>query len=632
MRNNYNPGYGGGQQSYNPHQQGYARQPQQPQGRAFGSPQRGGFQGAPQQGGAPGRTYQQMGRGGQQSFQPNNRTFQPQNTRTFSGNSNSVFGLPIVKAVPQGKQLPDVVEAIFNYFGNMQSAPHDLFSLQPNDPNVQALKSKVDFDTNAVMGAPYQVVAGLLVLYLQMLPHPIVPPKFYSTFLKVCDVIPQSGRAQQLRVFFAKMPSTTKSLALRLFSFLEKSRLGSNIYGPIFADYVARASVDYKGMQPSAASIKALQQCVEQASFISLQSQNPYLSEPGNQQVAPSFRLTAQAQYDFQATSAEMISFKANDQFSLINFVQDDWLEVFFNGRQGYVPSSFVNLLPTDSSMPSGNTMMNTNTYSNRFGSSTNRPNDSFSSSNSGFNNNNSGQNTYRFNPQSQSNDFNQGGSSGSFGSSNNVSIRSSSNSSSQSSLSSSGSGGGGGSRGVGRNNDHKIVVVGPGGVGKSALTILFVQNHFIEEYDPTIEDSYRKQVTVDGIPSFLNILDTAGQEEYSAMRDQYMRNGQGFLLVFSLTDHATFDEVESLYSHILQVKDFSTGVPTVLVGNKADLEAERAVQIPEAQALASKLGIPYLTTSAKSNINVEDAFFSIVREIRRTIKPVKKSSMCTLL
>merc|ERR1711913_279415 len=65
---------------------------------------------------------------------------------------------------------------------------------------------------------------------------------------------------------------------------------------------------------------------------------------------------------------------------------------------------------------------------------------------------------------------------------------------------------------------EYKLVVVGAGGVGKSALTIQLIQNHFVDEYDPTIEDSYRKQVVIDGETCLLDILDTAGQEEYSTM------------------------------------------------------------------------------------------------------------------
>ncbi|KAJ2412090.1 RAS1 protein, partial [Coemansia sp. RSA 2531] len=62
---------------------------------------------------------------------------------------------------------------------------------------------------------------------------------------------------------------------------------------------------------------------------------------------------------------------------------------------------------------------------------------------------------------------------------------------------------------------EYKLVVVGGGGVGKSALTIQFIQSHFVDEYDPTIEDSYRKQCTIDNETAMLDVLDTAGQEEY---------------------------------------------------------------------------------------------------------------------
>ena len=61
------------------------------------------------------------------------------------------------------------------------------------------------------------------------------------------------------------------------------------------------------------------------------------------------------------------------------------------------------------------------------------------------------------------------------------------------------------------RMREYKIVVLGSGGVGKSALTVQFVQGIFVEKYDPTIEDSYRKQVEVDGQQCMLEILDTAG-------------------------------------------------------------------------------------------------------------------------
>jgi len=164
---------------------------------------------------------------------------------------------------------------------------------------------------------------------------------------------------------------------------------------------------------------------------------------------------------------------------------------------------------------------------------------------------------------------------------------------------------------------EYKLVIVGGGGVGKSALTIQLIQNHFIDEYDPTIEDSYRKQVTIDEETCLLDILDTAGQEEYSAMRDQYMRTGQGFMLVYAITSRSSFDEISSFRDQILRVKD-KDKVPVVLVGNKCDLESERQVTTNEGNDLARNFGCPFLETSAKTRINVEEGFFNLVREIRK--------------
>ncbi|CAB5182894.1 unnamed protein product [Rhizophagus irregularis] len=71
----------------------------------------------------------------------------------------------------------------------------------------------------------------------------------------------------------------------------------------------------------------------------------------------------------------------------------------------------------------------------------------------------------------------------------------------------------------------HKVIMVGSGGVGKSALTLQYMYGDFVEEYDPTKADSYRKKVTLDGQECQIDILDTAGQEEYAAIRDNYYRD-----------------------------------------------------------------------------------------------------------
>ena len=154
---------------------------------------------------------------------------------------------------------------------------------------------------------------------------------------------------------------------------------------------------------------------------------------------------------------------------------------------------------------------------------------------------------------------------------------------------------------------DYKIVVLGSGGVGKSALTVQFVQGIFVEKYDPTIEDSYRKQVEVDGQQCMLEILDTAGTEQFTAMRDLYMKNGQGFVLVYSITAQSTFNDLQDLREQILRVKD-SEEVPMVLVGNKCDLEDERVVGKDQGLNLARQFSnCAFMETSAKAKIGVND-------------------------
>eukprot|EP01113_Clastostelium_recurvatum_P021092 TRINITY_DN2496_c0_g1_i3.p1 TRINITY_DN2496_c0_g1~~TRINITY_DN2496_c0_g1_i3.p1 ORF type:complete len:197 (+),score=46.39 TRINITY_DN2496_c0_g1_i3:86-676(+) len=164
---------------------------------------------------------------------------------------------------------------------------------------------------------------------------------------------------------------------------------------------------------------------------------------------------------------------------------------------------------------------------------------------------------------------------------------------------------------------DCKVVVFGGGAVGKSALTIQLISNHFIIEYDPTIEDSYRRQCSIDDETCILDILDTAGQEEFSAMRDQYMRQGQGFALVYSITSRRSFDEAVLFRDQILRVQD-KDNVPMVLIGNKVDLDRQREVATSEGRELAASFHCPFFEASAMHRVNVEEAFFELVREVRR--------------
>ncbi|CAF3994950.1 unnamed protein product [Rotaria sp. Silwood2] len=144
----------------------------------------------------------------------------------------------------------------------------------------------------------------------------------------------------------------------------------------------------------------------------------------------------------------------------------------------------------------------------------------------------------------------------------------------------------------------------------------------FIDEYDPTIEDSYRKQAVVDGETCLLDILDTAGQEEYSAMRDQYMRGGEGFLCVFAVNSAKSFEEIKQYREQIKRVKD-ADDIPMVL-GNKIDLPT-RTIDLSYAKDFAASLSMPFVQTSAKTRQGVEEAFYTLVREIRKYKERTRK-------
>ena len=136
-----------------------------------------------------------------------------------------------------------------------------------------------------------------------------------------------------------------------------------------------------------------------------------------------------------------------------------------------------------------------------------------------------------------------------------------------------------------------------------------------------------------------LEVLDTAGQEEYTALRDQWIRDGEGFVLVYSITSRSSFSRIQRFHAQIQRVKESSnagspTGpsyltsqlppntyggpVPVMLVGNKSDKQYEREVSSAEGQALAKELGCEFVEASAKNCINVEKAFYDVVRLLRR--------------
>ncbi|XP_037938499.1 ras-related protein Ral-a isoform X2 [Teleopsis dalmanni] len=185
----------------------------------------------------------------------------------------------------------------------------------------------------------------------------------------------------------------------------------------------------------------------------------------------------------------------------------------------------------------------------------------------------------------------------------------------------------------------HKVIMVGSGGVGKSALTLQFMYDEFVEDYEPTKADSYRKKVVLDGEEVQIDILDTAGQEDYAAIRDNYFRSGEGFLCVFSITDDESFQATQEFREQILRVKN-DESIPFLLVGNKCDLNDKRKVPLNECQTRAQQWQVPYVETSAKTRENVDKVFYDLIRDISSRKKqrqtdvkqPTKTKSLCCQL
>jgi len=189
--------------------------------------------------------------------------------------------------------------------------------------------------------------------------------------------------------------------------------------------------------------------------------------------------------------------------------------------------------------------------------------------------------------------------------------------------------------------NKIRIVLFGEGGVGKSALTIRYFQRMFITGYDPTIEDSYTKWVTVGGKTNgtrvFLEVTDTAGQEAFVAIRDHYITNGDGFLLVYAINDEQSFKQLDSIRDHIQRIKQ-SKDVPIMIAANKIDLASDRQVDAEKGLSFAEEqLGdkTAYMETSAKDDTNVDNVFSALVERTYRYLNgalPAEEKTLCCSL
>ncbi|BEJ03325.1 hypothetical protein CcaverHIS641_0105000 [Cutaneotrichosporon cavernicola] len=168
----------------------------------------------------------------------------------------------------------------------------------------------------------------------------------------------------------------------------------------------------------------------------------------------------------------------------------------------------------------------------------------------------------------------------------------------------------------------RKIVILGSPSVGKTSITQQYVTPPtYNDQYYPTIESTSNKIVVHKGVQYDCEIVDTAGQDEFSLFPPKYAVGVHGYVLVYSITSKQSFDMIVSLHEKILDQGGLDK-VPCVIVGQKTDLEKERRVTRAEGEALAKKLGAAFLESSAKDNKNVDRAFEALLGEMQREYNP----------
>ncbi|KDQ64292.1 hypothetical protein JAAARDRAFT_27916 [Jaapia argillacea MUCL 33604] len=165
----------------------------------------------------------------------------------------------------------------------------------------------------------------------------------------------------------------------------------------------------------------------------------------------------------------------------------------------------------------------------------------------------------------------------------------------------------------------RKIAVLGARSVGKSSLVVQFIENHFVEGYYPTIESTFSKSINYKGVEYDCDIIDTAGQDEYSILNSKHAIGIHGYVLVYSVTSRNSFNMIEIVYDKLVNFCGMSQ-IPCVIVGAKTDLQQSRNRQVApdEGEKLASVKHAAWVETSAKNNVNVGKVFELCLAEIEK--------------
>lgn len=177
----------------------------------------------------------------------------------------------------------------------------------------------------------------------------------------------------------------------------------------------------------------------------------------------------------------------------------------------------------------------------------------------------------------------------------------------------------------------RKIAILGFRAVGKSSLAIQFVEDQFVDSYDPTIENTFEKIVHYRGQEFHTQLIDTAGQDEYFMIPQSYTVGVHGYILVYSVTSKKSFEVVKIIHDKLLDQIGAGNKVPLVLVGNKTDLHMQRVIPSETGRKLAGEWSASFVESSAKQNEEVDMIFQRVLQEIEKQ-HGTQEDGGCTIL
>lgn len=276
------------------------------------------------------------------------------------GQRTGIFGKPLGHAVPQGAEMPDVVDHSLQVLAYCVPSEKSLFEMPVTDPEVTALRQKFEFyDSNSGQESPIssvenpQIIVALLKLYFMCLPHPVVPPKYYHTFLRVAQCRHPQLRLSQFRILVHKLPNVSKAIVLGICNFLHAAKLPADFLAGMFASYLFRESTAHlpQGVPPPKEVLTVVCDLISQAPYIGFTAQSPSFNAEDLAlcQVLPpadSYLIQATTQYTF-AGGQNMLAFAQGEGFVLDEAYPNNWFAArrLTNGESGFLPGQYVEIV-----------------------------------------------------------------------------------------------------------------------------------------------------------------------------------------------------------------------------------------------------------------------------------------------